>query len=245
MPLTLAELAIHIPASINLFEKYDLDYYQNGKQSFKEACKEKGLSHSEIDVELTRLQNEPKGTYPLTLEDMGIDRLIDFVNGQYHSNEAQVLSSIHDNIQQLLLDKNCEKPLLNLLEDIEIKFKELMEKLIQHCKKEDEILFPYMRKLFELRRDKSVISSSQTISLIKNPIRVLEAEHVQAANILSEIKKTANNFTAPSNAHSEYVTLMESLKEFEKDLHMHLHIENNILFPKLIALEEELTNRIK
>ena len=191
------------------------------------------------------MQKNTTEPYALTLDDMGIDRLIDFINGQYHGNEAQILSLIQSQIQQLLNKSDCEEYLVVLLKEVEQKFSELTEKLIHHCKKEDQILFPYMRKLFELKRDKSVMSSSQTISLIKNPIRVLEEEHVQAANILSDIKKAANNFTIPSTAPKEYTLLMESLKEFERDLHMHLHIENNILFPKLIALEEELNNRIK
>lgn len=245
MSLTLADLAIHIPASIRLFEKYDFDYYQNGKQTFKEACQEKGLSFSEIDAELNCLQNESKETYPLTLEDMSIDTLIDFINGQYHSSEAEVLNFIHSNIQKLINDENCGGLLLNLLKDIEQKFRELMVKLIQHCEKEDQILFPYIRKLFELCRHKSEISSSRSISIIKNPIRMLEEEHVQAANILSELKKATDNFTAPLSSPKEYATLMERMKEFEKELHMHLHIENNILFPKLIVLEEQLNSQLR
>ena len=157
MSLTLGELATHIPASIHLFEKYDFNYYQNGKQTFKEACEEKGLSFFDIDKELNQEQKNTKEPYALTLDDMGIDRLIDFINGQYHCNEAQILSLIQSQIQQLLNKSECEEYLMVLLKEVEQKFSDLTEKLIHHCKKEDQILFPYIRKLFELKRDKSVI----------------------------------------------------------------------------------------
>lgn len=238
MPVTLAELAIHIPASIRLFEKYDLDYYQKGNQLFRDACKEKGLSYDKIDSELTVLQNASKVS-TMTLEDMSLERLIDFINGQYHNNETQILYFIHSHIEKLLAE-TTEKSTLVSLKEMEVKFRDLMEKLIQHCKREDELLFPYMRKLNGWRKEKSKTYNSLAVKLIENPIKVLEAEHVQAAQILAEIKKTANNFKIPADASANYKILMESLKEFETDLHMHLHIENNILFPKIKELEEEL-----
>lgn len=244
MPVTLAEFAIHIPASIQLFEKYGLNYYQNGKQSLRLACEEKGVSFKEIDLELTFVQGKQPVNNLLTLEDMNIERLIDFINGQYHADETEVLTSIHNAILELIKNGNCGDDVLLMLTAIEPQFKALMEKLIQHCKKEDELLFPYMRRLSELKRDKSTTSSSHTISFIKNPIRVLEAEHVQAATILESIKKVLNNFVVPVNVSQEYVDLMVKLHEFEMDLHIHLHIENNVLFPKLIELEEEMNNKI-
>lgn len=243
MSVTLAELAIHIPASMQLFEKYDLDYYQNGHQLFKEACTEKGLSFTEMDAELTVLQNSTQSP-SLTLEDMSLERLIDFINGQFHSNETQILYFIHSHIQKLLEETSDQQSLV-LLKEMDEKFRDLMQKLIKHCKREDELLFPYMRRLNEWRKEKSKKYTSLAIKLIENPIKILEEEHVQAVKILAEIKKTANNFIIPANASANYKMLMKSLKEFETDLHMHLHIENNILFPKIKELEEELNKTVK
>ena len=213
MTLILSELAIHIPASIQLFEKYDINYYQNGNQTFKEACEEKGLVFSEIDAELSRLQLESKDRSYLTLEDMSIDRLIDFINGQYHSNETENLSLIQSNIKHLINDVSCEKSLLSLLINVDVKFFELHKKLILHCDKEDKTLFPQMRKLFELRRDKSELHASKAISKIKKSIQILESEHIDASNILSEIKIMTHNFTIPLNAPKEYKTLMNAIEE--------------------------------
>lgn len=233
--MTLSELAIHIPGSIELFEKYNFNYYQNGKQSFKEACEEKGLSFTEIDFELDQLQKSSKANTMLTLEDMSIDRLIDFINGQHHSNEEEVLERIDTNIKKMIAIPDLEKSLLLTLVRIDLKFSEFKEKLIRHCEKEDKILFPYMRKINGVRHDKTVNDIS-----FKNPIQLLESEHIQASSILSEIKSMTNGFSIEPDAPIAYQEIIKSLQEFEKEFHMHLHIENNILFPKIIELEGQL-----
>jgi regulator of cell morphogenesis and NO signaling len=240
--MTLAELAIHIPASIEMFEKYNFNYYQNGSQKFKDACEEKGLIFSEIDAELNQLQKLSKTNTMLTLEDMSVDRLIDFINGQHHSNEAEVLDFIEESIKKLITNPNCDKALISILQKLDEKFNNFKDKLTKHCEKEDKILFPYMRKLCELRRDKIFTNTSQKNSFVKKPIQLLEAEHVQASSVLKEIKEITQNFSSQANAPKEYQKLMEHLKEFEVEFHVHLHIENNILFPKVIALEEQFSN---
>ena len=239
---TLAELAIHIPVSIQLFEKYNFNYYQNGRQTFKEACEEKGLNFSVIDAELNQLQLSSKTNSMLTLEDMSVDRLIDFINGQHHSNEAEVLDFMEESIKKLITNPQCSADLISLLKEIEEYFNDLKDKLVKHCEKEDKILFPYMRKLYELRRDKLFTNTSQNNSFVKKPIQLLEAEHVQAATTLSKIKIITDNYSIPVNAPKDYQKLMDNLKEFESEFHVHLHIENNILFPKVLELEEQINN---
>ncbi|MEQ1733409.1 MAG: hemerythrin domain-containing protein [Bacteroidia bacterium] len=242
MPLTLAELAIHIPAAVELFEKYDFNYYENGTQNFKTACTEKGLVFEDIDAELNSLQSTSKASSFYNLQDMSIERLIDFINGQYHNNEAETLAVIHTYIQQLITDANDDDDeLLATIKAIEINFVKLQDTLLTHCKNEDKILFPYLRKLNDLHSHTATLPKGHFNSVAKNPIRMLEAEHTEAATILMQIKKTANNYIVPPHAPEQYATLMQHLQSFEKDLHMHLHLENNILFPKFIAAEQALT----
>ncbi len=241
--MTLSELAIHMPISIQLFEKYNFGYYQNGEQTFKEACEKKGLVFTDIDEELNQLQSLSKGNGSLTLEDMSIDRLIDFINGQHHSNEEAVLDSIDASIKKLLLDANLESALRTILQMANSKFADFKIKLKKHCEKEDKILFPHMRKLYELRHDKTLTELNAKKYVSKNSIQLLENEHIEASALLRDIKDITGNFSVPEKAPVEYKTLMENLREFELEFHMHLHIENNILFPKVIALEEHLNIR--
>lgn len=244
MSLQLAELAIHIPAAILLFEKYELNYYQNGSQTLRDACTQKGLCFEDIDNELNKLQKNSKTHYLLALEDMDINRLIDFINGQHHDNEAEILSFIHNSLQKLIREATDSVPIERLIK-VEGKFTELKEKLFKHCEKEDRILFPQLRKIVSLQNDK-LPHLFNTVNEVKSLITLLEAEHRQATDILSNIRKDLDNYNVPENSSFEYSLLMKHLKEFESDLHIHLHIENNVLFPKFRVLEEKIERaRIK
>jgi len=238
MPVTLEELAIRIPASIPLFEKYGLDYYQHGCQTLREACAGAQLVFDEVDRELSLLHEAA-----LTLEDLSADRLIDYLNGRYHFGEKELLNAIHGKMQQLLRTTTGEQH--RKLRCMELLFQRLAVQLTAHCEKEDELFFPWMRKLIVLHRSKSVHVMSEIRGFVSNPIRMLESEHVETLHLLEEIKQIAGNYAPLPGDPSEYAALLSDLKAFESDLHMHLHIENNILFPKLVQLEEELTRHLK
>ncbi|OFY84613.1 MAG: hypothetical protein A3K10_00745 [Bacteroidetes bacterium RIFCSPLOWO2_12_FULL_31_6] len=178
------------------------------------------------------------------MNEMGIERLMDFINVKYHSKEKDVLSNIHANIKQVLEEKNSDQPFIHFIENIEEIFRDLMDSFIKHCNKEDRILFPYIKKLIELSTGKTKLAQHQ-ISLLKNPIQILESEHQKAVEIMLDLAKWTDHLDVQKNASVSYRLLIKNLKEFEKDFHMHLHIENNILFPKCIALEDELKKRIE
>jgi len=241
--MTLAELAIHIPASIELFEKYNFNYYQNGSQKFKDACEEKGLIFSEIDAELNQLQKLSKTNTMLTLEDMSVDRLIDFINGQHHANESEILNSIYEKIKYLINVGHKNQLTQLILKEVELKFNDLKSKLLKHCDNEDKIIFPHMRKLYELRHDKKSIHELNLNTKIEKTLELLGSEHIQAIRLLSDIKKITDNFSIQNSVSKEYEQLMMALKDFSFDFHLHLHIENNILFPKFLELEEELSEK--
>jgi regulator of cell morphogenesis and NO signaling len=237
MPLTLEELAIHIPGAIAVFEEYDIDYYQKGARTLRSACREKGLAFREIDNRLSELNDRSHIFFPLTLADMSADRLIDHVNGRFHSNEEALLRLLH----RLLFRNGYNASESLLLSEVEPLFSLFKEKLLEHCRKEDELLFPWMRKLVMLHKTRQLKKSTHIMSVIENPLRLLRREHSQIVDMLNGIKHVAKNFTIPESSSAPYLVLMEHFKAFEADFHMHLHIENNILFPKLTAMEKSLT----
>lgn len=237
MPLTLSELAIHLPASIRLFEKYRLDYYRNGKQTLRAACDEKGLPFEIIDAELSALKETPGTPYAYTLEDMSTDRLIDFVNGRYHANEERLLASIGSGICRLSEDPACSVPLLPQLAD---DFAILRAQLLMHCKKENELLFPIMRKLANTHKTQRI--SPADVHAVRRSIHQLRDEHARIAELLTAVREASDRFSVPAGAPPDYAALMEDLELFEQDMHMHLHIENNVLFPRLLALVNSPAN---
>jgi regulator of cell morphogenesis and NO signaling len=235
MPLQLAELAIHIPSAIPLFEKYEFNYYQNGSQTLKEACKQKGLDFDVIDGELAGLQNIPVNR--LTIEDMDLNLLIDRINGQHHDHESEVLSEILTEIHYLINDKTTNIGQLKVLEDIENKFSHLKERLLTHCNKEDKVLFPMIRKIAALQKDKS-LELKDTVAWIKALVKTLEHEHLESVSLIAEIKNLLLNFGNTQVLPDKFPALMKHFKEFELDFHIHIHIENNVLFPKIQEMDD-------
>ncbi|HLP53604.1 MAG TPA: DUF542 domain-containing protein [Fluviicola sp.] len=234
--LTLKELAIHVPASIRLFEKYELDYYRNGGQTLRAACAGKGLSFEAVDNELSQLRESAKIVYSFTLEDMSTERLVDFINGRYHANEQALLNGMQEDMERLLADPACGQH--ERLESFVPLFVQLKAQLLLHSDEEDEVLFPLMRRLSEQRRNRMLKDTPGKSAKLKQAIAALSKEHEVIINLLEAVKTAARQFSVPADASPGYGALMHNLLLFEQDMHMHLHIENNILFPRLLALCE-------
>jgi regulator of cell morphogenesis and NO signaling len=111
----------------------------------------------------------------------------------------------------------------------------LNAELLGHLHKEEAILFPFIKRLVKVEPGQNAFSPFGTI---QNPISVMELEHETAGGILEKIRALTNNYTLPADACASYSLLYRMLDEFENDLHTHVHLENNILFPKALALEK-------
>ena len=118
-------------------------------------------------------------------------------------------------------------------------FHEVANELLAHMQKEEQVLFPFIKQLVEAKKEgiKNILAPFGTVN---NPINMMENEHESAGDIFKEIAKLTNNYTPPTEACNTFKALYAKLEEFEKDLHKHIHLENNILHPKAIALEKQL-----
>ena len=117
-------------------------------------------------------------------------------------------------------------------------FNEVAKELAVHMKKEELILFPFIKKLAKADKE-GVIAAIPHFGSVNNPIKMMEEEHENAGDIFKEIKQLSNNYTPPKEACNTFKALYAKLDEFEQDLHQHIHLENNILFPKAIVLEQK------
>lgn len=109
-----------------------------------------------------------------------------------------------------------------------------------HLQKEERMLFPYIKHMLELEGSGEE-APFPPFGTVENPVRVMELEHEAAGKLMAEINSLSSGYTPPEDACTTYKVLYQELKEFENDLHMHIHLENNILFPKAIELEKSLT----
>ena len=243
MELTLTELAIFLPETITFFEKYNLDYYQNGNITLENACKKNQLDFSKIDQELNAWIEENHEPLLPKLQDYSVQQLIQYIDTTFHAKEEEDLARVNTLLNELSAKESLPSRVNYLTKNIGLEFNKLSLQLIEHCKSEELTFFPYIKKLLDVKNSKSNFSSHQ-ISLIKNPIRVLENEHRDSLQALNELKELTDNFHA-IEGEEVYNQLMEAFTTFNRNLHLHFHIENNLLFPKLLEIENVLTQKVK
>lgn len=229
---TVRDFVLENPAATRIFEQLGIDYCCGGQKPLDEAC---SAAHVSIDDVLASLQaaNSNAGagrdwqTAPLS-------ELIDHITRTHHafvrSEAPRILA---------LLDKVCAKhgenhPELRQLRDI---FSALAEELTSHLMKEEQILFPYLVQ-FEATSSSGAPAPHSCFGTVQNPIRMMMFEHDNAGGALREMRKLTSDYAVPADACISYRTLYEALKGFEADLHQHIHLENNVLFPRAIALED-------
>ena len=243
MELTFTELAIFLPETITFFEKYNLDYYQNGNITLENACEKNQLDFSKIDQELNAWIEENHEPLLPKLQDYSVQQLIQYIDTTFHAKEEEDLARVNTLLNELSAKESLPSRVNYLTKNIGLEFNKLSLQLIEHCKSEELTFFPYIKKLLDVKNSKSNFSSHQ-ISLIKNPIRVIENEHRDSLQALNELKELTENFHAIEGEEA-YNQLMEALKTFNRNLHLHFHIENNLLFPKLLEIENVLTQKVK
>ncbi len=232
---TIAELVIKDFRKADVFKKYGIDFCCGGKKTVAKACKEKGLNVTTIEQELKDTENQDL-TVTENFNTMELDVLADYIVKKHHSYVIQSIPIIFQYTQKVAKVHGNTHP-----EAIEIasKFLIVVDELNRHMMKEENILFPFIKKLAEGKRNNTSVGAPP-FGTIANPVRMMETEHQEVGNVMEAINKLANGYTPPADACTTFRISYAKLKEFEDDLHQHIHLENNILFPKAVVLENEL-----
>ncbi len=231
---TLAQIVTNDHRAASVFRKYGLDFCCKGKRSLAEACTEQNITVDELMKELENICSE-KNTNAASFDRLSLTELADHIVSKHHSyvkNEAPQLLAYLEKVASKHGDRNPE------LRQISQLFAAVTEEMQEHMKKEEVILFPRIAKLEKMSADKN-LHSQMTISYLQAPIFMMESEHDHAGTMMAEIRELTNNFTPPANACTTYKLSFAGLQAFEGDLHEHVHLENNILFPKALKLFEQ------
>jgi regulator of cell morphogenesis and NO signaling len=218
-----------------VFEKYHLDFCCRGNKPLNEACSEKGLDAAMVADELTNLKNGSHSADNKCSE-WELDFLVDYIVNNHHHYVKQMIPVISTHTNKIARVHGENHP-----ETIEIakKFSVVYKELKQHMMKEEEILFPFIKQLVKFKERKTA-AEAPYFGSVKNPIKMMELEHQAAGDEFFEIRELTNNYTPPGDACNTYRICYKELKEFEEDLHKHIYLENNILFPKSIELEKQM-----
>jgi regulator of cell morphogenesis and NO signaling len=237
---TVRELAVEIPNATRVFEDFGIDYCCGGKRSLDEACATAKLPVDEVIKALsTAAKASPSDLGPL--QSGSLAELIDHIVKTHHKFTREETARL-----KKLLDKVCAVHGKNHPELLEIQqtFLGLDQELALHLMKEENVLFPYI-----VRTEETVFQNDPPLpppfGTVQNPIRMMVQEHDGAGEALRAIRQASHDFAAPADACISYQTLYQALAGFEADLHQHIHLENNILFPRAIEMEESTTAAVR
>ncbi len=226
---TVRELAVEVPNATRVFEKMGIDYCCGGHKSLEEACA--GAKRPVAEV-LRALEEGVDGAAPQAPRDWNsapLSELVDHIVNKHHAYVKGEVPRLQALIAKVVGVHGQNHP---ELQQVQVAFGELGNELSAHMTKEEQILFPYVKEMA-----KGNGCGPSCFGTVQNPIRVMMMEHDGAGEKLREMRQATRNYDLPQDACFSYGTLFNALLEFEADLHQHIHLENNILFPRAIELE--------
>ncbi|HWA05958.1 MAG TPA: iron-sulfur cluster repair di-iron protein, partial [Ignavibacteria bacterium] len=204
-----------------IFESYGLDFCCGGKKTIENACAEKGVDAPSLLAELERTNaSNPTQTH---FDKWEADFLVDYIINNHHSYVNNSISTIEHHMLKVVNAHGERHPELANISSV---FEDLKNELLEHMAKEERMLFPYIKKMcFALKNNLEIPAAP--FGSVSNPVKVMEHEH-DAAGIMAETLNTlSDGYTPPPDACATFRVLYGELKEFEEDLHMHIHLENN------------------
>jgi regulator of cell morphogenesis and NO signaling len=213
-----------------IFERFGIDFCCGGRRALKDACRTAATDPADVVQALDALA--PAADNDADVTRWRLDRLIDHIVSAHHGYVRSSTPTIQRYLAKLTDVHGTRHPELIRVAAC---FLRLGHDLAQHMLKEERVLFPYVRELAATAAGGSHVQSP--FGTVANPIRMMEREHREAADELRLIRELTNGYVAPADGCSTYSVCMAELERFERDLHRHVHLENNILFPKAVALE--------
>ena len=208
-----------------LFKEANIDFCCGGKMSLEEACSEKGIDPQGFLDNLSTLSDTPDNT-GRNYKDWKLDFLCDYIVNTHHQYVQKALPDLYGYTQKIASVHGDGHP--ELIEVANL-FEGLKEELTQHLGKEEEVLFPAIKELL-------ASNSQESKSTIISEIDRMDKEHEAAGGAMDKINEITNNYSLPADACNTYQVCFKMLSQFEDDLHIHVHLENNILYKKALEM---------
>jgi|SRR5690606_23799294 len=226
---TVGSIAAKDYRKAEVFKKLGIDFCCGGEKSLKDASEEAGITEEQLKAELEKADTVTTSASQ-DYSKWKLDFLADFIVNTHHEyirENATVITGLAEKVAQAHGSQHAE--LWPLAQRVNALFKDLLE----HIEKEEQTLFPQIKTLVANQKLGLSKPAENTIDAV---IKAMHEEHDHAGDDLKYLRKITDNYTLPAEACNSYTYLFEKLKEFENDLFKHIHLENNILFPKAVAL---------
>ena len=233
---TVRDVALQLPESTRLFERLRIDYCCGGNQPLAQACASAGI---DVDNVMEMLAEVPQPASPersLDFQNVALTELITHILETHHVFTKAEIERLQLLADKVLAAHGGNHPELVHLDEL---LTRLCADLAPHMFKEEQILFPYIVTITQAAEQNRHLPFVP-FGTVNNPIRMMMREHDTAGHILRELRALTSDYKVPADACISYQTLYQALENFEKDLHQHIHLENNILFPKALNLENGL-----
>jgi regulator of cell morphogenesis and NO signaling len=230
---TVRELALEIPGATRVFEKMGIDYCCGGKRSLADACAAAGVIVEEVQKSLELAPCAHFRWEGLNFLTATLEELINHIVETHHSFTRFEIDRLNALLEKVCMVHGENHP---ELQQINVLFRALGDDLETHMTKEERMLFPYIIRM-EAAAKQLVPLSRPPFGTVANPVRMMMFEHDRAGELLRQIRELSSNYATPADSCISYQTLYSALEALEKDLHQHIHVENNILFPRAVDME--------
>lgn len=228
---TVAKIVAENIKYADVFKKYGIDFCCGGEVSLEKACLQNDVNLQSIENDLNAVDFMVFPSQNFNKWELGF--LSDYIIQTHHNYLQDVIPIILAYSEKVANAHGEKHP--EVVEVFSL-FQQISEELLPHLIKEERILFPYIKQLSQASKNNSMLSPH--FGTVQNPIEVMMNEHENAGDLMKQIRQITNQFTPPASACNTFKALYAKLAEFESDLHQHVHLENNILFPKAIELEK-------
>lgn len=218
-----------------VFSEYGIDFCCKGNRSLSTVCEKNEIALDEI-LEKLNIAVSKELNPSIDYKSWPLDLLATYIEKTHHKYVQSKIPVLLQFLAKLCKVHGERHPELLEIND---EFLKISNELLQHMIKEEQVLFPQIKRMVANQEDNASLERAH-FGTVKNPISMMEHEHDNAGEILRTIAKLTNNYTPPQDACNTYRVTFSMLNEFEKDLHLHIHLENNILFPGAIKLENKL-----
>ncbi len=234
---TVREAAVAIPNATRVFEKTKIDYCCGGDQLLGAACAKAGIDLQTLE-QMLETSAGPVPSATIDFQQLSVAELVQYILDKHHVYTRDEMDRLEALAEKVVGAHGANHSELLSMRDL---LQQLFAELKGHMFKEEQILFPFVVEL-EQSVSQQRPAPFAPFSSVNNPIRMMMFEHDNAGEILRELRKLSSNYKLPSDACMTYKTFYEALEAFELDLHQHIHLENNLLFPKVLKLESGMLN---
>lgn len=231
---TVKEIALAVPASVKVFEKMGIDYCCGGDKRLDEACRTAGVKVEDVARSLKTVETGSDPEEGVDWRARSMADLMNYIVEKHHTFCREEVSRIEALLQKVTEVHGAAHSELRRIQAV---FSGLSKELLMHLVKEEQTLFPYINRMEEAKTQ-GVPFPRPPFGTVQNPVQMMVLEHDSAGAALHEIRAVSRNYELPPDACGSFRALYEALCAFEGDMHRHVHLENNVLFPRAVAMEQ-------